>query len=246
MKAEISYYILSAVVSLIVLTVHEFSHAYAADRLGDPTARHMGRLSLNPLKHLDLLGTLSMIFFHIGWAKPVPINARNLKKPKRDIALTALAGPLSNLICAFVSALPYLLLRRVLITAEPQTVFAANLLVYTLLFLQLFHIISLGLAVFNLLPVPPLDGSRILHLLLPPKLYFKVMQHERSFYIGLLLWLFAGDAVSSFLLRLPFIQGSGILSFIATYVISLSNAIGFIIESLSSLMLSFWQLIPGL
>ena len=96
-------YILSALAALIILTVHEFSHGYVAFRLGDDTAKNAGRLSLNPLKHLDLFGTISLVLFRFGWAKPVPINPRNFKNPKRDFALTALAGPLSNLILSFFS-----------------------------------------------------------------------------------------------------------------------------------------------
>ncbi|MBQ7315010.1 MAG: site-2 protease family protein [Clostridia bacterium] len=246
MGQDLIYYVLSALASLIVLTVHEFSHAYAADKLGDPTAKNLGRLTLNPLKHLDIVGMLSMVFFHIGWAKPVPINARNLKKPKRDFALTALAGPLSNLICAFFAALLYLVAWRIYVTSTFTSAFVENLALYSVLFLLVFHQINLGIAVFNLIPVPPLDGSRILHLVLPPKLYFKVMRHDRTFYIALLLWLFLGDLLSTILLRIPFVQTSGVLSFIATYIVSLSNLVGVAIGWLSSLMISFWQLIPWL
>ena len=106
---KITEYALSALVVLIALTVHEFSHGYAAYKLGDPTAKNLGRLSLNPLKHLDPIGAICMIVFRIGWAKPVPINARYFRRPKRDFAITALAGPISNLVLAFLSALVYLL-----------------------------------------------------------------------------------------------------------------------------------------
>ena len=94
--------ILTAVAVLITLSIHEFSHAYAAYKLGDDTAKNLGRLSINPIKHLDPIGALCMLFFRFGWAKPVPINPRNLKKPKRDFAVSALAGPLSNLILGFI------------------------------------------------------------------------------------------------------------------------------------------------
>ena len=102
------YYLLSAIAALIALTVHEYCHGYAAYKLGDDTAKSFGRLTLNPLKHLDPYGAICMVLFHIGWAKPVPINARNFKNPKRDFAITAVAGPASNLILGFVSALIYL------------------------------------------------------------------------------------------------------------------------------------------
>ena len=104
MLENIPYYLLSALAALIVLSIHEFSHGYAAYKLGDPTAKLMGRLSLNPIKHLDPIGAIMMVIFHIGWAKPVPINAANFKKPKRDFAISALAGPLSNMILAFFAS----------------------------------------------------------------------------------------------------------------------------------------------
>ena len=106
------YYALSAVVVLITLTVHEYAHALAAYKMGDPTARNLGRLTLNPLKHLDPIGALCLLIFHFGWAKPVPINARNFKNPKRGFAISALAGPAINLIISFFSALIYLVLLR--------------------------------------------------------------------------------------------------------------------------------------
>ncbi len=246
MSGLITEYIFAALASLIVLTVHEYAHAFAADRLGDPTAKNMGRLTLNPLKHIDPLGALCMVFFHIGWAKPVPINARNLRYPKRDFALTAAAGPLANLLCAFFAAPLCLLISRLLTSMPFPTAYAATFAGYAFLFLLLFYQISLGLAIFNLIPVPPLDGSRILHLILPQRIYFKVMQYERTLYFGLLIWLFAGRAVSEFLLRFPFITASPVLSFIATYIVSLSNIVGAVINGLSTLILGFWQLIPGL
>ena len=121
---------LSALAVLIILPIHEFAHGYMAYKLGDNTARDMGRLSLNPMRHLDPLGALCMVVFHFGWAKPVPINPRNFKKPKRDFALTALAGPLSNLLMAFFSSFIYLLLnaifRRITFTAQILVSLARN------------------------------------------------------------------------------------------------------------------------
>ena len=101
---DLLYYLLSAIAALISLTIHEYSHGYAAYKLGDPTAKALGRLSLNPIKHLDPVGAVCMLIFHFGWAKPVPINMRNFKNPRRDFAITALAGPLANLVMAFISA----------------------------------------------------------------------------------------------------------------------------------------------
>ena len=134
---------------IIALTIHEFSHAYVADRLGDPTPRSYGRLTLNPLAHLDPLGTLMLFIARFGWGKPVPVDSYNLKNPKRDEILISLAGPLSNIILAFVLGL-------------------VNRFFPNLLFI-IFPIISinLSLAVFNLLPIPPLDGSKIFLNLLP-------------------------------------------------------------------------------
>ena len=100
---QMVYYVLSALAVLLILTLHEYAHALTAYKLGDPTAKNMGRLTLNPIKHLDPFGAICMIFFHFGWAKPVPINARYFKNPKRDFALTARAGPLSNMFFAFIS-----------------------------------------------------------------------------------------------------------------------------------------------
>ncbi len=235
----------SAIAAIIILAVHEYSHAYAAYKLGDPTARNLGRLTLNPLKHIDPLGAICMIFLHIGWAKPVPINARNFKNPKRDFAITALAGPLSNLIMAFISAFMYLLsyalLRDVTFTNEFLFGLASN----TLNFIYIFHIVNVGIAIFNLLPVPPLDGSRLLTVILPPKMYFGIMKYERTIYYVLLGWLILGGALSSFLLSQEIVAANPVLSTIA-YYISLSNILGVIIDAVSSLMFKLFMLIPFL
>ncbi len=142
---------------LIAVTVHEFSHAYASDKLGDPTARVMGRLTLNPLAHLDPLGTLLFLFIGFGWGKPVPFDPFNLKNPKKDAAIISLAGPLSNIILFTIAAL---ILRVVFILNPP---------LYSSLFQLLFPFayINLALAFFNLIPVHPLDGFKIVEGLLP-------------------------------------------------------------------------------
>lgn len=240
---NISYYVISALVVLITLTVHEYAHAYAAYKMGDHTAKNLGRLTLNPIKHLDPIGALCMILFHFGWAKPVPINARNFKNPRRGFAITALAGPSVNLIIAFFTAPVYLLLYSWLSQVVFESKFLFNVAENTLIFLYLFHIINLGIAIFNLIPVPPLDGSRILGLLLPPRQYFAIMRHERTIYFVLLGWLVIGDFVSDILLSLPFIAANPILSVFAG-IISLSNLLGYAIDGLSWLMCSFWELLP--
>ncbi|MBQ8187362.1 MAG: site-2 protease family protein [Clostridia bacterium] len=177
---------------LIALTVHEVAHGYMAFRLGDPTARNLGRLTLNPLKHLDPIGTICMIFFHFGWARPVPINSRYFRKPRRDMALTAAAGPVSNFIMAFIGALLYAILYTIFANNPAPSNFLAYLQVAALQLLQYFHILNLSLGVFNLIPVPPLDGSRIFLTFLPAKYYFGIMKYERYIQIGLMILLYLG------------------------------------------------------
>ncbi len=235
--------LLSVVAVLVALSIHEFSHAYAAYRLGDNTAKLMGRLTLNPIKHIDPVGALFMIAFRFGWAKPVPINARNFKKPKRDFAITAIAGPLSNIITAFISSF-FLLLSYKLLDIALDTPYQA--LVYnTCLFLSIFTSLNVGLGIFNLIPVPPFDGSRLLNVILPERLYFKVMQHERQIYWGVIAWLFFGHYFYRGLVSVPFIGANPILSGIAS-VLDLSGLISKAISFLLNGMLSIWSLIPFL
>lgn len=195
MNFDIVTTLLSIPAILIALTVHECAHGYAAYRLGDPTARSLGRLSLNPLRHLDPIGALCMLFFHFGWAKPVPINARYFKKPRRDMAITALCGPVSNFLLAFIGAFLYIALLvgfNTLLQHVTVSPFTLRLLEYTLLFFYYFHFINLTLGLFNFLPIPPLDGSRFVVLLLPPKAYYRVMQYEQYISIALMILLFFG------------------------------------------------------
>lgn len=185
--------LLSLPIVLLSLSLHETAHGFAAWRLGDPTARNMGRLTLNPVKHLDPIGTLCMLLAGFGWAKPVPINTRNLRKPRRDMALCALAGPLSNLLLAIVFVL---LLRFIgygwLARIVPTSQFTYNVAYFSILFLYYGVFMNVTLAIFNLLPIPPLDGSRILFLLLPPRLYFKIAPYERYITIAVMLLLLLG------------------------------------------------------
>lgn len=199
-KLAIAQLLLTLPIVFLSLSVHETAHGYVAYKLGDPTARNLGRLTLNPIKHLDLFGTLCMVLFGFGWAKPVPINTRYFKKPKRDMALTGMAGPVSNLLLAVGFAL-VLKLVIYIFNFVPETAFTADLLYWTWVFLSLGVQLNVTLMVFNLLPIPPLDGSRLLFAFLPTKAYFKMMQYERYIYIVFLVLLAIGvlDAPISFL-----------------------------------------------
>ena len=172
--------LLAVIPALICITLHELSHGFVAYKLGDNTAKNMGRLTLNPIKHIDIFGLIMMVVFKFGWAKPVPVNMRNFKNPKHDMAITALAGPLSNvLICCvvlFIYGLVYLPCNLA------GTEFAGSLLyaVYITAYL------SIALAIFNIIPIPPLDGSKVLFSLMSDESYMKLMRYERY---GMLLLL---------------------------------------------------------
>lgn len=194
-------FILRIVAILIALSVHEISHGFAAMKLGDPTARNLGRLSANPLKHLDPIGTICMIIFGFGWAKPVPINTRYFRKPRRDMAISAAAGPISNFIMAFGGLLIFRILLAVFGKMSFSSEFAYNVVSETLYFFNVFASVNISLGIFNLIPVPPLDGSRIFLTFLPPRQYFAIMKYERYIMLGLmvLLWFGVLDGVLGFL-----------------------------------------------
>lgn len=169
--------VLTLVASLICITLHELSHGYVAWKLGDNTAKGLGRLTLNPLKHLDVAGMIMMLVFQVGWAKPVPVNMSNFKNPKRGMALVATAGPLSNIIITVF----FLALYGLLFIPLAGTVVGG----YLLHLCELTAYISLGFAVFNLLPFPPLDGAKMLFSFLKDEHYDKLMQYE--FYGSIIL-----------------------------------------------------------
>lgn len=183
------------IVVLFSLSLHEMSHGYVAYKMGDHTARNLGRLTLNPSVHLDPIGTICMLFFGFGWAKPVPINTRNFKNPRKGILLTAIAGPVSNLLLSFISLLVFALIVSFVPTPtfiEADTAFGEKLLYFFVELLRYFHILNLYLAVFNLLPIPPLDGSKVLFMFLPAKIYFFVSRYEHIISIVLLALLYLG------------------------------------------------------
>ena len=187
-------YIISALtVIFLTLPVHEFAHGFAAEKLGDKTPRWQGRLTLNPFAHIDWIGAACIIMFGFGWAKPLQVNANGFKNPKRDMALVALAGPVSNIIVALISML--------LFNAVQIIPVYSTILVYITIFFYYVATINVSLAVFNLIPIPPLDGSRLLTALLPYKYYYMLMRYERYIFYGLiaLLWIGVLDAPLDFL-----------------------------------------------
>ena len=180
------YLLMQAFSVLLCLTVHETCHGLAALALGDPTAKQMHRLSFNPLHHIDWLGLAAMFVCGFGWAKPVPVDMRYFKNPKAGMALTALAGPVSN----FLLALLAMLAASLMVRLAPVT----GLTLWVLYFLIDLAILSIGLGLFNLIPIPPLDGSKVLFSLLPEKAYYTLMRYERYGMLVLLaiVWLDIG------------------------------------------------------
>ena len=165
--------LITAAASLLCITLHETCHGLAAYALGDPTAKRMGRISLNPLRHLDPMGLLMMLVVKVGWAKAVPVDARYFKNPRVGMVIVSIAGPLSNVLLSAVAAAGYTVSMFYAIYLE------ASWLELLGEFFYCVFVISAGLAVFNLLPIPPLDGSKAVFSLLPEALYWKLMRYER-------------------------------------------------------------------
>jgi Zn-dependent protease len=194
--AQLISVLLRVAASLLCITFHELSHGYVAYRLGDPTAKQMGRLTLNPLKHIDPWGLLLMITARVGWAKPVPVDMRYFKHPKRDMAITALAGPVSNFLMALI-ALAIASLMWAL-----WDLIGSTAAYYVLLFAIQVAVLNMGLGIFNLIPVSPLDGSKILFSFLPDKWYYTILRYERyvMILVIVLVWLGVFDRPLSFLI----------------------------------------------
>ncbi|MBI5235018.1 MAG: site-2 protease family protein [Deltaproteobacteria bacterium] len=181
--------LLTAPPVLLSLTVHEAAHAWAASRMGDHTARMLGRVSLNPIRHLDVLGTLMLFFSGLfGWAKPVPVNPRNLRNPAKAMMLVAVAGPLSNLMLAGAFAL----VQKLLPVALPLITNSPGVYMPIAIMIELGVLINISLAVFNLIPIPPLDGSKALSYLLPPQKAYAFSRVEPYGFIILLVLITTG------------------------------------------------------
>lgn len=177
---------LSVLPALICITLHECAHGWAAYRLGDDTAKRMGRLTLDPLKHIDIIGLAMMVLFRFGWAKPVPVDMRKFKNPKRDMAVTAAAGPLMNVILCLAALFLYGL-------TAPGAFYRGGALYYLNEGLYLTAYLSLALALFNIIPIPPLDGSKVLYSFISDRAYMQLMRYERYGMIALLALIVLSD-----------------------------------------------------
>lgn len=176
--------VIVAAASLLCITLHDLSHGFTAWRLGDPTAKNAGRLTLNPIRHLDPIGLLMMLVARVGWAKPVPVDMRYFRHPKRDMALTALAGPAANFATALIAVALASLIWHV------TSLGRVSLLI--LCFLSNIALLGVGMGLFNLIPISPLDGSKILFALLPDRVYYRILRYERFVGVALIILVLLG------------------------------------------------------
>ena len=180
-------FLLSVPIIILILSVHEYAHGFVASKLGDTTAESLGRLTLNPLKHIDPIGFLMFLLVGVGYAKPVPINSRYFKKPRRDMALVGAAGPIANFALALLFMIfikLFAVFTPMIPASAPEWLPTALGYLYTILYLGVFY--NLAFMIFNLLPVPPLDGSRILYAFLPSKALLWVQRYEQYFFWGVI------------------------------------------------------------
>ena len=188
---DLTDFIFNTLISLLVLftciPVHECAHALVADKLGDPTPRNQGRITLNPFAHLTLWGSIMLVFVGFGWGKPVSVNPNNFRHPKRDMALTALAGPVSNLLLAFLAMIVY---KVVLFTFYYSS--DVSLSYYLTIVFYLVVVLNISLAVFNFIPIPPLDGAKIFGAVIPEKIYFSIMRYEQFIIVAVLVLIYTG------------------------------------------------------
>jgi Zn-dependent protease len=203
---------------IMALTLHEFAHGYAAYKMGDPTAKQQGRLSLNPMAHLDPVGFLMMLLVGFGWAKPVPINTYQMRNPRKGLGLTALAGPAINLCLAMVSGIIAGLLAIPAMTSGMENEMSPIFVAYY--FMSVLSQLNIGLALFNLIPLPPLDGSNIVVSLLPPNVaakYLQIRYYTRYIFLGIMIISILADRIALFarldyIIWYPFMYVRGLLS----------------------------------
>ncbi|MGE0370209.1 MAG: site-2 protease family protein [Candidatus Dadabacteria bacterium] len=201
---NIDLLLIQAPVILLSLTVHEYFHGWTANKLGDPTAKMRGRLTLNPIAHLDILGTILMFIVGFGWAKPVPIDPRNFKDPKKDTILVAIAGPLSNLAMALAAGLALRFMIPKLVSGEISSEGIYSVIVIILILTLVYGI---ALAVFNMIPIPPLDGSRVLYGILPDRYAYAYSRFEPyGVFFLFALFIFGGGIFKYLLVPLSYLS----------------------------------------